>query len=118
MFSGPSLRPARSRFVAAVEGVVRAEGFALHERKTVVLGSSGRQALLGAVVNAGPGLPRPQRDAVRAVLHNCAAHGWRSQSGGDELFPARLLGTISWAAGLNPGQGARLRAAYDAIDWN
>lgn len=75
---GRSLRTARSRFVARVEEIVRDEGFRLNERKTVVLGSSGRQALLGSVVNDDPTLPRPERDALRALLHNCATHGWRS----------------------------------------
>ena len=114
---GPALRAGRSRFVSLVDTIARAEGFALNERKTVVLGSSGRQALLGTVVNERPGVPRPDRDALRAVLHNCAVRGWRSQAAGDEQFPDRLLGRISWVAGINAAQGARLRAGYDAIDW-
>ncbi len=114
---GPSLRAARSRFVDHVRGIVAAEGFTVHERKTVVLGNSGRQALLGAVVNDRPTLARPERDALRALLHNCAARGWRSQAGGRPDYPAYVLGRISWAAGLDPVLGARLRAAYDGIDW-
>jgi hypothetical protein len=117
-FSGArSLGIARSRFVQLVEDVVHDEGFRLNERKTVVLGASGRQALLGAVVNDRPTLARTERDALRALLHNCAVHGWRSQARGRPEFPAHVLGRVSWAAGLDPVLGARLRAAYEAIDW-
>jgi len=114
---GRSLGTARSRFVQLVDEIVRDEGFRLNERKTVVLGASGRQALLGAVVNDRPTLPRPERDALRAMLHNCAVHGWRSQVGDRPEFRAYVLGRISWAAGLDPVFGARLRDAYEAIDW-
>jgi hypothetical protein len=83
----------------------------------VVLGASGRQQVLGAVVNHHPTLPRRERDALRAVLHNCAVHGPASQARGRENFREYLLGRISWVAGLDPAFGARLRATYDAISW-
>jgi hypothetical protein len=116
-FSGPSLRNARSRFVKHVDDIVQDEGFRLNDRKTVVLGDAGRQALLGAVVNDHPTIPRPERDALRALLHNCAVHGWRSQARGRERFPEYVLGRISWVAGLDPTLGAKLRSGYDSIDW-
>lgn len=114
---GPSLRGESSRFVALVREVVHDEGFAVNERKTVVLGDSGRQAVLGAVVNDHPTVPRPERDALRALLHNCAVHGWRSQAREHDDFRAHVLGRISWVTGLNPVHGARLRSAFDRIDW-
>jgi hypothetical protein len=112
---GPSLRAARSRFVALATEIVRAEGFAVNERKTVVLGASGRQQVLGAVLNDHPTLPRRDRDALRALLHNCAVHGWESQSRGRPNFREHVLGRISWAAALDPVFGAKLRSAFDAI---
>ncbi len=114
---GPRLRAGRSAFVRTVEQIVLDEGFAVNERKTVVLGASGRQSVLGAIVNARPSLPRPERDALRALLHNCARHGWRTQTRGREDFPAYVLGRIAWAGGLDPVLGNRLRALYDAVDW-
>ncbi len=114
---GPSLRNARSRFVAKIGEIVADEGFRLNDRKSVVLGAAGRQALLGTVVNDHPALPRPERDALRALLHNCTVHGWRSQVRGQQDFRAHVLGRISWANGLDPAFGARLRASYEAIDW-
>jgi hypothetical protein len=115
---GPSLRAARSRFAELVGQIVREEGFRCNERKTVVLGSSGRQQVLGAVVNDHPTLPRRERDNLRALLHNCAVHGWRTQARDVENFRDHLLGQISWANSLDPDFGARLRHAFDAIDWS
>jgi RNA-directed DNA polymerase len=115
---GPSLRTARSRFVEKVGEIVRDEGFRLNDAKSVVLGSSGRQALLGTVVNDHPTLPRPERDALRALLHNCTVQGWRTQVRGRDEFRAHVLGRISWVTGLDPTFGARLRASYDGIDWS
>jgi RNA-directed DNA polymerase len=114
---GGKLRAARSAFVEQLALIVLDEGFRLVEAKTVVLGSSGRQQALGAVLNDHPTLSRPERDALRAVLHNCAVHGWRSQARGREGFPAYLLGRIGHVAGLDPVLGAKLRNRYDLIDW-
>jgi RNA-directed DNA polymerase len=62
-----------------------------------------------------PSRPRPPH--LRALLHNCAVHGWRSQARDRERFPEYVLGRISWVAGLDPAFGAKLRATYDSIDW-
>jgi RNA-directed DNA polymerase len=114
---GPSLRSERSRFVALVREIVRDEGFAVNERKTVVLGRSGRQAVLGAVMNDHPTVARSERDALRALLHNCAVHGWRSQARDHGDFREHVLGRISWMTGLDPVLGARLRSMFDQVDW-
>ena len=114
---GAHLRAGRAAFVEQLTVIARDEALRLVEAKTVVLGSAGRQALLGAVINDHPTLSRPERDALRAVLHNCATKGWRSQTRGRDDFSAHLLGRIGHAAGLDPVLGARLRASYDRIDW-
>jgi RNA-directed DNA polymerase len=118
-FSGARLRRERSRFVALVEQAVRYEGFAVNDRKTVVLGGAGRQRVLGAVVNVHPAVPRPERDAVRATLHNCVVHGWAGQARGRSLdeFRAHLLGQVAWVGSLHPEHGRRLRAIAERIDW-
>jgi len=117
-FSGGSrLRSARSAFVEQLAAITADEGFRLVEAKTVALGASGRQQAFGAVLNHHPTLSRPERDALRALLHNCAVHGWRSQARGRDGFPAHVLGRIGHLSGLDPVLGAKLRDRYDRIDW-
>lgn len=115
---GARLRAGRSAFLATIEEIIRDEGFRLVDAKTVVLGSAGRQQLLGAVINDHPTLSRRERDALRALLHNCATLGWRSQSRGRARFAEHVLGRIGHIAGLDPVLGAKFRASYDAIDWS
>jgi RNA-directed DNA polymerase len=116
---GPSLRSARSRFVELVESIVLDEGWRLNQRKTVVLGSSGRQQALGCVVNDHPTLPRRERDNLRAQLHNCATRGWAGQAAGrdEAAYRAYLQGRIAWAGGLDPRFGQRAQRLFDAIEW-
>lgn len=117
-FSGGSrLRAGPSAFVEQLAAITADEGFRLVDAKTVVLGASGRQQALGAVLNHHPTISRPERDALKALLHNCAVHGWRSQARGRENFPAHLLGRIGHVTGLDPVLGAKLRSRYDLIDW-
>lgn len=117
---GTSLRNTRSRFVELVGGIVRDEGFAVNEAKTVVLGDAGRQQLLGGVVNVHPAVPRRDRDALRATLHNCVVRGWESQARGRSAaeFRDHLLGQVAWVGSLRPEHGRKLRALADQIDWS
>jgi hypothetical protein len=118
LFSGGSrLCNGRAAFVSALGQIVRDEGFRLVARKTVVLGASGRQQVLGAVVNDHPTLARRERDNLRAVLHNCSVQGPASQARGRDRFREHLLGRVSAVAGLDPVLGARLHAQFAEIDW-
>jgi hypothetical protein len=62
-----------------VAAIAADEGFRVHPGTTRSAGSGRRQTVLGAVVNTRPTLPRPERDALRALLHYCAVSGWVSQ---------------------------------------
>ena len=118
-FSGG--RELRVRRLAERVAVVAAdEGFRVHPAKTRTATSARRQAVLGAVVNERPTLPRPERDALRALLHNCATRGWRSQTRGHDpaTFREHVLGRVAWASSLDPVLGAQLRALESAIDWS
>jgi RNA-directed DNA polymerase len=116
VFSGP---PGIGRLADRIRAIAADEGFPLHLGKTRAMRSSGRQHALGAVVNAHPTLPRRERDALRALLYNCAVHGWRSQTRGRDpaTFPDHVLGRVAWAASLDPAFGARLHALTARVDW-
>jgi len=59
---------------------------------------------------------RAERDALRALLHNCRLHGPESQNrNGHNDFRAHLLGRIAWVTSVDSAQGARLRAQFDHI---
>ncbi|MGY1602153.1 reverse transcriptase family protein [Geodermatophilus sp. SYSU D00815] len=111
--------PGTGRLAERVRAIVADEGFRLHPGKVRVMRSADRQHALGAVVNAHPALPRRERDALRALLHNCAVHGWRSQTRGRDAatFRDHVLGRVAWAASLDPAFGARLHALAARIDW-
>jgi hypothetical protein len=68
------------------------------------------------VVNAQLSILRRERDELRAILHNCRAHGAPSQNRRSHPdFRSHLLGRIAWVSAVNSAQGARLRAQFDAI---
>lgn len=107
------------RFEPAVGRIVAEEGFRLHGSKTRSTSSAQRQSVLGAVVNVRPTLPRRERDALRALLHNCATHGWASQVRDRDpgTFRDHVLGRVAWAASIDLVLGERLRARAALIDW-
>jgi hypothetical protein len=115
---GPAV--GRDRFAERVTGIVAEEGFRMNAAKTSATSAARRQSVLGAVVNVRPTLSRRERDALRALLHNCATAGWAGQVRGHDpaTFRDHVLGRVAWAASLDPTFGARLSALADRIDWS
>ena len=111
---------AGDRLPARVAAVVADEGFRVNPSKSRAMGAARRQQVLGVVVNDRPVLPRPERDALRALLHNCATRGWRSQvrDQDPETFREQVRGRVAWASSVDPASGARLRALAERIDWS
>jgi RNA-directed DNA polymerase len=107
------------RLVERIAAIAADEGFRVHAGKTRAMRAAGRQHALGAVVNVHPALPRRERDALRALLHNCAVHGWWSQTRGRDpaTFRDHVLGRVAWAASLDPVFGARLHALAARVVW-
>ncbi len=114
--------PALHRRAVAVRvaAIAADEGFRVDPGKTRSAGSGRRQTVLGAVVNTRPTLLRPERDALRALLHNCAVSGWASQVRDRDpaTFRDHVLGRVAWAASVDPVLGARLRDLAARIDWD
>ena len=75
------------------------------------MSAGGRQVVTGIVVNARPNIARDDYDRLKALLHNAR------RDGPGEHDREVLLGRIAWVAQLNAERGAKLRAAFDAIDW-
>jgi hypothetical protein len=119
-FSGArGLRAGLPRLLSLVHTIAREEGFRLNDRKTALQTRAGRQTLGGLVVNEHPRPSRAEIDRLRAVLHNCLRDGPRTQNRHEHPdFAAHLAGRVAWVAQHDPVRGARLRAQFDAIDWN
>ena len=60
------------------------------------------------------------RDVLKATVHNCRVHGWRSQLRDEPAdgFRERLTGRVAWLAALDPVRGRRLLTELAAVDWS
>ena len=115
---GTDLARRSAAFVAGVGSIVNQSGFLLNQAKTRCRRRSQRQVVTGIVVNADTTLPRPDIDRLRAILHQCRTTG-PAAANREQLpdFRSHVLGRISWATAVNPVKGAKLRRAFDMIDW-
>jgi RNA-directed DNA polymerase len=103
----------------AVTEIAREEGFSLHAAKSSLVTRAGRQHVCGVVVNEHPNVARPEADRLRALLHEARLRGPAAANrAGRPEFAAHVLGRIVWVAALNPARGARLRRAYELVDWD
>ena len=120
VFSGDRLSSTRlTSLLGLMQAIIEDEGFVVNHHKTKVMASSARQQVTGIVVNDRLNVARAERDALRAILHNCSRSGPQPQNT-DELpdFRAHLLGRISWVAHCNPDAGERLRESFARINWD
>jgi hypothetical protein len=105
-------------FLPLVGAIAIEEGFRINYRKTRVMRRGRRQQLCGLVINARPGIPRRERDNLRALLFNAVRFGPDSQNrDGHADFRRHLEGKIAWVASINPAHGRRLSALFARIVW-
>ena len=112
VFSGNHIRKAFAHFVG---GIALEEGFSINHRKTRFMKSSAQQRIAGVIVNEHPNMDRRDFDHLKAILHNCAQHGPKSQGMTDQS--RHLRGKISFAQMLNPKRGEKLLKIYESIKW-
>jgi hypothetical protein len=120
LFSGgDSFRREAKRCEMLAGAILLDEGFTPAWRKTRLMPDSVSQRAVGLVLNHHAGLPRAERDALKAILTNCHRHGPASQNrSGHPDFRAHLLGRISHACHVHPASGEKLRALFDQICWD
>jgi hypothetical protein len=112
-FSGHFSKSGTARFVEWVSAIVADEGFRLNAAKTRIRGRGDRQALAGLVVNSAPAVPRPEYDALRALLYNATRTGLAEQNrDGHADFAAYLAGRIAWVGHHHPSRAAKLHALF------
>lgn len=118
-FSGCRLLLARAGQIRASIGRIAVqEGFAVNERKSLLMTRAGRQRVCGVVVNEHVNAGRDEYDRLKAIVHNCAVRGPCGENRAElGHFREHLLGRIAWVQSLNPERGAKLRRRFDDIDW-
>jgi hypothetical protein len=113
---GPEFERGAERFASRVAAILMEEGFSVHHRKTRIMRQGVRQYLAGIVVNEHVNVIRRDFDALKAILTNCARHGWESQNrNGRADFKAHLAGRVSFVEMVNAKRGARLRQLLDQV---
>ena len=72
-----------------------------------------KQRAAGLVLTVRSGLPRRERDGLKAMLTNCLHHGPAAQNRSlHPDFRAHLPGRLSDAACTHPASAAKLRALF------
>lgn len=114
-FSGANLTGAR----AMAEAELRALGFFLNDRKTVLCPAGRRQTVTGLVVNEKVSVPREERRAIRQAVYFCRRFGVEDhlRRTGSPLVPEvylrALLGRVGYVLQADPG----CAWALDARRW-
>jgi hypothetical protein len=106
-----------------VRHIIVDEGFVENLEKTRVMRAGRRQEVTGVVVNERCTVAREEVRRLRAILHQAHRDGLAAQRrpGPDgelksvEAFAAELKGRIGWVQMVDPTKGARLRAAFEAL---
>jgi retron-type reverse transcriptase len=102
--------------LARIRHIAEDEGFAVNEKKTRVQRPNSAQSVTGLVVNRRVGVPRDVVRRLRAILHRAKTQGLAAQNRENRPhFAAWLRGMIAYVNMVNPDQGQKLRAAYDAL---
>lgn len=118
--SHPDKQP-RERILEVVN-IVRARvsqaGFLINENKTKTEPYWNRQKVLGVVVNEKPNIPRLKYMRIKALIHNCMVHGFRSQferakkeSAG--ALVSHIRGMISYFKTVDNHKAEKLKAKFE-----
>lgn len=116
-FSGPPEAAALTgRLLRQVHHVLKDEGFTPHPDKQQVMRSGARQEVTGIVVNRQPAVPRQQRRALRAALHQARSKGLAQATWqGHPASKSVLVGYAQFVQMVNARQGQAMLAQARAL---
>jgi RNA-directed DNA polymerase len=107
--------------LARIRHISQEEGFRVKESKTRILRRNQQQSVTGIVVNDKPTTPRETRRRLRAILHGATKTGLASQNRAflngqaHTNFVSHVDGMISYIQMVQPEEGAKLRAKFQAL---
>ncbi len=103
----------RDEIMGHIERLIRQAGYQVNKKKTRISHSYHRRALLGMVFNDKPNFSKEEYLRLRAIVHNCAVHGFDTQYQRAGQFSAEamvtwLRGKINWVKQINTVKGQKL----------
>ncbi len=111
-FSGDHPRRV-GRLLKSVRAILADEGLTEHPTKTRIMRKSNRQEVTGVTVNRKPSLSRKEVRELRAILHNAARFGLKSQNRENRpCFENHLRGKVAYAAMVDPSKAEALWKAF------
>lgn len=116
-FSANGEATAKTAWVLArLRHLTAEENFTVNEKKTRVQRPNAQQTVTGIVVNHRPNISREVIRRLRAILHRAKKEGLAAQNRDQRPnYAAWLGGMIAYVSMVNPDQGRKLRAAFDAV---
>jgi hypothetical protein len=96
-----------------MEQIIHEAGYRVNKRKTRMSYGYYRKSLLGMVFNQKANYSKQDYLWMRAMIHNCAVHGFDSQYKKANQFSTDamitwLRGKINWINQINPDKGEKL----------
>lgn len=92
----------------------------LNMSKVKVMGPGRRHWICGVVANKKPNISKPQRDFLRAVVHNIVVNGLDVEAAKAGREPGEFLsnirGRIGWYHQLNPERSQRMLETVNSIE--
>lgn len=94
-------------------------GFILKSGKVHKYKSQDNIEALGKSIKQKIGIPRKYKDDLRAILHNCKLHGYKSQTKDSKTrFKKSLESKIKLVSQFHQGEGKRLQKIFSEINWH
>jgi hypothetical protein len=106
------------RIIKEVTNIIEKSGYKVNKKKTHMTPGHYRRLMLGVVCNDKPNYSKDNYYRFRAIVHNCAVHGFESQvkpakrKDVDDLI-AWLRGNVNWAMQINADKGTRIKEELD-----
>lgn len=100
--------------VNQITKIAQDAGYRINKKKTSITPGHYRRVLLGVVCNQKPNYSKDNYYRMRAIIHNCAVHGFesqleRSKQESVDSMVAWLRGNVNWAVQINEQKGSKLQ---------
>lgn len=111
-------RDVRNTIVRKLRELIRTCGYRVNPKKVKTPHSYYRKRVLGIVINRKMNVPKEEYKKLRAIVHNCAVHGFESQckkagKQSPQALMSYLRGRIGFVQFVNPEKGFKLMTDFE-----